>query len=450
MLVRGDEKMGLKIYNSLSNQIEEFIPIHQGKVNMYVCGPTVYNHIHIGNARPVVFYDMMKNYLEYLGYEVHYASNITDVDDKIINQAVAENKTEKEIAGYYEKCYFEAVEKLGSSKPEFIPHATEYIDEMISFIEELIKKEYAYEVDGDVFFRVKKIPNYGCLSNQVSEELEQGARISVNEKKENPLDFSLWKKTEVGIKWKSPFGEGRPGWHTECVVMNHKLFGNQIDIHGGGMDLKFPHHENEIAQNEALYHNSLAKYWMHVGRLEFEGQKMSKSLHNVIYVKDLENNKSGMIMRMVLVFTPYRNNFSYSQEIFDQYEKIFDKWQRAYKQGLYELQLMNIKNDSLDLVDMKEFEEYMNQDFNVQNVMMLIEKITKELNVSIRSKNIEVTSRKWNTLHKILHILGINLFVNPMNDSQLDIYNKWNGARQNKDFEAADTYRKQLVDWGIL
>ncbi|MDE5855711.1 MAG: cysteine--tRNA ligase, partial [Anaeroplasmataceae bacterium] len=327
--------MGLKIYNSLSNQIEEFIPIHQGKVNMYVCGPTVYNHIHIGNARPVVFYDMMKNYLEYLGYEVHYASNITDVDDKIINQAVAENKTEKEIAGYYEKCYFEAVEKLGSSKPEFIPHATEYIDEMISFIEELIKKEYAYEVDGDVFFRVKKIPNYGCLSNQVSEELEQGARISVNEKKENPLDFSLWKKTEVGIKWKSPFGEGRPGWHTECVVMNHKLFGNQIDIHGGGMDLKFPHHENEIAQNEALYHNSLAKYWMHVGRLEFEGQKMSKSLHNVIYVKDLENNKSGMIMRMVLVFTPYRNNFSYSQEIFDQYEKIFDKWQRAYKQGLY-------------------------------------------------------------------------------------------------------------------
>ncbi|MDE7095666.1 MAG: cysteine--tRNA ligase, partial [Anaeroplasmataceae bacterium] len=274
--------MGLKIYNSLSNQIEEFVPIHPGKVNMYVCGPTVYNHIHIGNARPVVFYDMMKNYLKYLGYDVQYASNITDVDDKIINQAIAEGKTEKEVAGFYEKCYFEAVEKLGSTKPDFIPHATEYIDEMISFIEELIKEGYAYEVDGDVFFRVKKIENYGCLSNQVSEDLEQGARISINEKKENPLDFSLWKKTEVGIKWKSPFGEGRPGWHTECVVMNHKLFGNQIDIHGGGMDLKFPHHENEIAQNEALYHNSLAKYWMHVGRLEFEGQKMSKSLHNVI------------------------------------------------------------------------------------------------------------------------------------------------------------------------
>lgn len=450
MLVIGDEKMGLKIYNSLSNQIEEFVPLHSGKVNMYVCGPTVYNHIHLGNARPVVFYDMLKNYLEYLGYEVHYASNITDVDDKIINQAISENKTEKEVAGFYEKCYFEAVEKLGSSKPEFIPHATEYIDEMISFIEKLIKEGYAYEVDGDVFFRVKKISNYGCLSNQVSEDLEQGARISINEKKENPLDFSLWKKTEVGIKWKSPFGEGRPGWHTECVVMNHKLFGDQIDIHGGGMDLKFPHHENEIAQNEALYHNSLAKYWMHVGRLEFEGQKMSKSLHNVIYVKDLENNKSGMIMRMVLVFTPYRNNFSYSQEIFDQYEKVFDKWQRAYKQGLYELQLTHTKDETLDLSDMNEFEEFMNQDFNVQNVMMLIEKITKELNVSIRSKDIELTSRKWNTLHKILHILGINLFVTPMTQSQLDVYRKWNDARQNKNFEAADTYRKQLVDWSIL
>lgn len=450
MLVIGDGKMGLKIYNSLSNQIEEFVPIHEGKVNMYVCGPTVYNHIHIGNARPVVFYDMMKNYLEYLGYEVHYASNITDVDDKIINQAIEENKTEKEIANYYEKCYFEAVEKLGSQKPEFIPHATEYIDEMISFIEKLIDEGYAYEVDGDVFFRVKKISNYGCLSNQVSDDLEQGARISVNEKKENPLDFSLWKKTVVGIKWNSPFGEGRPGWHTECVVMNHKLFGSQIDIHGGGMDLKFPHHENEIAQNEALYHNSLAKYWMHVGRLEFEGQKMSKSLHNVIYVKDLENNKAGMIMRMVLIFTPYRNNFSYSQEIFEQYEKVFEKWQRAYKQALYEIQLAKIEQNSLNLEAMKEFEEYMNQDFNVQNVMMLLERLTKELNIYIRSKNIEMTSRIWNTMHKILHILGINLFVDPMKEEQLNVYSLWNEARKNKDFEAADAYRVQLVNWGIL
>ena len=210
--------MGLRIYNSLSNQIEEFEPIHKGKVNMYVCGPTVYNHIHIGNARPVVFYDMVRNYLKYLGYEVCFASNITDIDDKIINQAIKEKKPEKEIAEFYEKSYFESVKTLGSQKPDFIPHATEYIDEMISFIEELIEKDYAYVVEGDVFFRVNKIPNYGCLSNQISDELEQGARISVNTKKENPLDFNLWKKTDLGIKWKSPFGEGRPGWHTECEI----------------------------------------------------------------------------------------------------------------------------------------------------------------------------------------------------------------------------------------
>lgn len=450
MLVIGDEGMGLKIYNSLSNRLEDFVPIAKGRVNMYVCGPTVYNHIHIGNARPVVFYDMVKNYLRYLGYEVKYASNITDVDDKIINQAVLENKKESEIAAYYEKCYFDAVKSLGSEKPDYIPHATEYIDEMISFIEELINRGYAYEVDGDVFFRVKSIPNYGCLSNQVSDDLEQGARISVNEKKENPLDFSLWKKTNVGIKWDSPFGSGRPGWHTECVVMNHRLFGNQIDIHGGGMDLKFPHHENEIAQNEALYHNSLAKYWMHVGRLEFNGEKMSKSKGNVIYVKDLENDKAGMILRMVLVFTPYRNNFSYSDEVYNQYEVAFNKWQRAYKQALYELQLNDYRDDSLDSNDLGLFEEYMNQDFNVQNVMMQIEKIIKELNTAIRGKELLAVSTKLNTLAKILGVLGINLFVKPMTDEELTIYKKWNTARINKDYEQADAYRNELVNRGIL
>lgn len=450
MLVIGDEIMGLRIYNSLSNQIEEFEPIHKGKVNMYVCGPTVYNHIHIGNARPVVFYDMVRNYLKYLGYEVHFASNITDIDDKIINQAIKEGKTEKEIAEVYEKSYFEAVKKLGSQKPDYIPHATEYIEEMISFIEELIQDGYAYEVDGDVFFRVNKISNYGCLSNQVSEELEQGARISVNAKKENPLDFTLWKKTDVGIKWSSPFGEGRPGWHTECVVMNHKIFRGEIDIHGGGMDLKFPHHENEIAQSEALYHNPLAKYWTHVGRLELDGQKMSKSKGNVIYVKDLENTITGMILRMVLLFTPYRNNFSYTQEIFEQYEKIFEKWQRAYKQGLYDLEVRGIESLSLNEAWLHEFEEYMNQDFNVQNVMMLLEKIVKELNTDLRSKNLERIPLEVNTMRKILEILGIDLFVSPMTKEQLEVYKKWNQARSDKDFTSADFYRKQLADWGIL
>ena len=235
-----------------------------------------------------------------------------------------------------------------------------------------------------------------------------------------------------------------------CVVMNHKLFQGEIDIHGGGMDLKFPHHENEIAQSEALFHNSLAKYWTHVGRLELEGQKMSKSKGNVIYVKDLENTITGMILRMVLLFTPYRNNFSYTNELFEQYEKIFVKWQRAYKQGLYELQLIGIKVNLPNPQLMHEFEEYMNQDFNVQNVMMLIEKITKDLNVSIRSKNCDAIAVNLSTMQKILEVLGINLFVHPMSKEQLEVYRKWNQARNDKDFAAADGYRIQLTEWGIL
>ena len=442
--------MGLKIYNSLTNQLEEFKPINAGKVNMYVCGPTVYNYIHIGNARPVVFYDMVKRYLEFLGYDVTYASNITDVDDKIINAAIKEGKTEKEIADFYEKAYFDAAALVGSAKPDEIPHATEYIEEMIEFIKSLIDNGYAYEVDGDVFFRVNKVSDYGCLSNQVSEDLEQGARISVNEKKENPLDFSLWKKTDVGIKWDSPFGAGRPGWHTECVVMNHKLFKGEIDIHGGGMDLKFPHHENEIAQSNAAYGNHLAKYWMHVGRLDLAGVKMSKSLNNVIYVKDLENTKKGMVMRMVLLFTPYRNIFSYTGELFEQYEKSFDKWQRAYKQGLYELQVQNIETSELVKEDIDKFVEYMDQDFNVQNVMMLIEQIVKDLNMAIRGKDFELVSVKWNTLDKILNVLGINLFVNPMNTEQLEVYKQWLSARAAKDFDSADIYRAKLVEWELI
>lgn len=442
--------MSLKIYNSLSNKIEEFKPIHPNKVTMYVCGPTVYNHIHIGNARPVVFYDMLKNYLEFLGYQVTYASNITDVDDKIINQALLEHKTEKEIADYYEQAYFKAVELVGSKKPDEIPHATDYIEEMIHFIQDLLDKGYAYEVDGDVFFRVHKIQDYGCLSNQVSEDLEQGARISINEKKENPLDFALWKKTDAGIKWNSPFGSGRPGWHTECVVMNHKLFGGEIDIHGGGMDLKFPHHENEIAQSMALYQHHLARYWMHVGRLDLDGVKMSKSLHNVIYVKDLENNKMGMIMRMVLLFTPYRNNFSYSEEIFSQYEKAFIKWQRAYKQGMYLLQLQGIEPTCKDEQAIESFKEYMNQDLNVQNVMMLIEQLVKDLNTSVRNQDLKTTEEKWKTLDTILKVLGIRMFIDKMTDEQLNVYHSWLHAREVKDFECADACREQLVIWGIL
>ena len=442
--------MGLTIYNSLTNKMEEFIPQQENKVNMYVCGPTVYNYIHIGNARPVIFYDMMRRYLKFLGYDVTYASNITDVDDKIIKKALEQNKTEKEIATFYENAYFDAVKEVGSTKPDLIPHATDYIGEMISFIQELIEKGYAYNVDGDVFFRVSKISDYGCLSNQVTEDLESGARISVDSKKESPLDFALWKKTDEGIKWDSPFGEGRPGWHTECVVMNHKLFGTALDIHGGGMDLKFPHHENEIAQFEALYKTHLAKYWIHVGRLDLAGEKMSKSLGNVIYVKDLESKKEGMILRSLILFSPYRSIISYSEDLKNQYAKEYDKWQRAYKQALYTLQYENKLTDKVNDSDISKFKEYMNQDFNVQNVLTLINDIVKEINTSLRSKNYDETAIKLNTFKTIFDVLGINLFVEEMNEEQLDAYSKWMEARNNKDFETADIYRNKLIEWKIL
>ncbi len=442
--------MALVIYNSLTNKVEEFKPINGNKVNMYVCGPTVYGYIHIGNARPVIFYDMLRRYLAFSGYDVTYASNITDVDDKIINKAISENTTEKVVAKMFEDAYWDSVERVGSSKPDLIPHATDYINEMIELIEDLIQKGYAYVSSGDVFFRVSKIKDYGCLSNQQIEELNSGARISVDDKKENPLDFALWKKTEVGIKWDSPFGSGRPGWHTECVVMNHKLFGDVIDIHGGGMDLKFPHHENEIAQAEAAYGSHLAKYWIHVGRLDLNGVKMSKSLGNVIYVKDIDNTHDGMVLRCLILFSPYRQMIPYSMDLFNQYAKEYDKWVRAYKQCLFELQYKGLLKDEVDPSLIDEFKKYMDDDFNVQNVLTLINNIVKAMNTSLRAKDYDTLALKLHTLEVILDVLHINLFVDKMTEEQLAVYKEWQEARLNKDFEKADIARAKLVEWKLV
>lgn len=442
--------MGLVIYNSLSNSKEEFKPLKGNKVNMYVCGPTVYGYIHIGNARPVIFYDMMRRYLSFIGYDVTYASNITDVDDKIIKKAIEGKTSEKAVASMFEEAYWDSVKKVGSSKPDLIPHATDYIDDMIELINGLIEKGYAYTVDGDVFFRVSKIQDYGCLSNQQIEELNSGARISVDDKKESPLDFALWKKTDIGIKWDSPFGPGRPGWHTECVVMNHKLFGDYIDIHGGGMDLKFPHHENEIAQAEAAYGTHLAKYWIHVGRLDLNGVKMSKSLGNVIYVKDIDSTHDGMVLRCLILFSPYRQMIPYSMDLFNQYAKEYDKWVRAYKQCLFELQYQNKLTDSVVEEDIEEFKKYMDDDFNVQNVLTLINNIVKNMNTSLRTKEYDSLALKLHTLEVILDVLHINLFVNKMTDEQLLVYKEWQDARINKDFEKADIARNKLVEWKLI
>lgn len=440
--------MPLMIYNSLSNKIEEFIPEDKNNVKMYVCGPTVYSDIHIGNGRPVVFYDMLRNYLEFIGYHVTYASNITDVDDKIINNAIKNNMSESEYAKKYEKLYFEAYEKLGSRKPDLIPHATEYIPDMIEFINELLEKGYAYQKGGNVYFRINKIPDYGCLSNQVSEDLEEGARVDIEAAKENPLDFNLWKDTKVGIKYPSPFGAGRPGWHTECVVMNHRLFGNSIDIHGGGMDLKFPHHENEIAQSEALYHNHLSKYWIHVGRLNKKNEKMSKSLGNTILVKDL-TDEEARIMRMLLLFSPYRNIIEYSDELFKQYEKEYQKWQRAIKQANLIIASKNI-NEEASSEDIEKFISYMNQDLNVQNVMTLLQEILKTINTSIRGNDYVLLAKKTKAFMTILNVFAINLNLPVIDEEVINYYNRWQEARVNKDYETADECRNYLAARSVI
>ena len=440
----------LRFYNSLTNKIEDFVPLKEKEVNIYVCGPTVYNYIHIGNARPVVFYDLVRRYLIFCGYNVKFASNITDIDDKIINKAEELGKTEKEIATYYEKAYFNDTDRLNSLRPDYIPHATEYIPDMINFIEDLIAKGYAYNVDGDVYFRIAKINDYGILSNQDQKELNEGARVEVVDKKENPLDFTLWKKTSTGIKWSSPFGEGRPGWHTECVVMIHKLFGNLIDIHGGGMDLKFPHHENEICQCEALYNTHLAKSFLHVGRVDLKGVKMSKSLGNYIFVKDFDTLEKIMVLRLILLFSPYRANINYQDELFEQYKAIYEKWQRAYKQAFYYLQANDLTNKEIDESIISTFKSYMDDDFNVQNVQTLLDELVKNINQLFRNKDYATLNIKLNTFITIINVFGIDFNVKELDEDAKNIYLSWQDARNNKDFEAADKWRNVLLEKGIL
>ena len=437
----------MKIYNSLTDKKEEFKTINEGKVNMYVCGPTVYNFIHIGNARPVVFFDIVKRYLTYKGYKVTYASNITDVDDKIINRAIEENVSEKDIVDKFANQYFIDCANLGSNKPDVIPYATNYINQMVNYIKNLEDTGYAYYNDGNVYFRISKIDDYGILSNQRKEDLIAGARIDVEDKKESPLDFTLWKNTDVGIKWDSPWGKGRPGWHTECCVMIDDIFKGEIDIHGGGTDLKFPHHENEIAQANASGHNHLSKYWMHVGRLQIDNQKMSKSEGRTIWVKDLIKEYPYQAFRLFILSSHYRQPINYTDEIINQYNKEWEKISKAYKQAYVSL-VMDDKLTKELSEDIKEFESYMDDDFNTPNVLMLINNIIKKINTKVRSK--EDFSADFNTLDVILNSLGIIPSKPNIDDEAKEVYKNWNKARVNKDFEAADKYRNILIEKGII
>ncbi len=444
----------MKLYNSYTLKEEEFKPINEGQVNMYVCGPTVYNHAHIGNARPIVVFDTLRRTLEALGYKVKFVSNFTDVDDKIINKAIEEGVSEKEIAERYIKAYNDVRNSLNIIPIDVTPRVTETMDEIIAFIDELVKKGWAYELDGDVYFSVKDDPNYGELSHQKLEDLDSGARVEIDEAKKNPLDFALWKKTEKGIKWDSPWGEGRPGWHTECVVMIGKEFdGGLIDIHGGGKDLKFPHHENEMAQSRCVNGHHLANYWVHNGMLETKGGKMSKSLGNTQWAKDVIEQYGANLVRWFLLSARYRDSLIYDDETFNAAKTELNKIELALKQA--EVKVKTSRKEFSNSYNEEKYEEFLKQmqdDLNTPNAYMVIFDTVKLLNQALRVKEIdfEEISKQYNAIKKMLDILGIDIKEVKMDDDDLKTYDAWLVAKNQKDFETADKYRAVLTEKGIL
>lgn len=436
----------MRIYNTLSGKLEEFKPIREGEINMYVCGPTVYSYAHVGNMCPVIIFDMVYRYFKYLGYKVNYASNFTDVDDKIIKAAMEAGVTEKELTEKYIKIYLDDVKALNCLDIDYRPKVTETMDEIIAYIKELMDKGYAYQNGDDVYFRVGKVDDYGKLSKQNIEELNAGNRIEVDENKENPYDFVLWKKTKEGITWDSPFGKGRPGWHTECVVMINKLFGNNIDIHGGGVDLKFPHHENEMAQSCAACGTSLANYWMHNGHVLVDGVKMSKSLGNFMTAHELLEKYPANVIRLSILKTSYRLPFDFTEALFKDSSSINDKVYNALKQANLEIQINDLKAGTIKQ-DLK-INEIMDDDFNTSNLVTYLLELVKELNAKLRAKEefIEVYDR----IMLITFILGLEYDFVSLTEDDKKVYNSWLESRKNKDFEKADELRGILVERNII
>lgn len=436
----------MKIYNSLTDKLEEFKPIEKGKIKMYVCGPTVYNYVHIGNMRPAITFDMVYNYFKYLGYDVKYASNFTDVNPKIINAAKELGITEREVADKFIEAYLNDLKSFNCGEIDYRPRVINHMEDIYNFITKLIEKDMAYVVDGDVYFRVSKVKDYGMLSNQDIEELRSGARVEVDEKKESPLDFALWRRTEDGEQFKSPWGMGIPGWHTECVVMINSIFGSKIDIHGGGVDLKFPHHENEIAQSVALNDNYLANYWMHNGHINLDGEKMSKSLGNFILAKDFIKEHDANTVKLALFKTHYRLPLNFTDEVFKEAQVLDEKIYNALKQANLVIQV-----NSLNVGEIKEdkkINEIMDEDFNTPNLITYLIDLIKDLNVALRNNsNIEEI---YDKIMLVNQILGLKYDLYVMSEEDKELYSKWLDYRKNKDFNKADELRTILAERNIL
>lgn len=446
--------MEIKLYNSLSNQIEVFKPLKENEVTCYVCGPTVYGYVHIGNMRPVVTFDILRRLFISLGYKVTFISNFTDIDDKIIKQAQIEKITEKELSEKYIDAFEKDRERIHALKPDFQPRVTQTMDDIIKFIGDLLDCGYAYVIDGDVYFRVTKIEDYGCLSNMKKDDLLVGARIDENSKKESPLDFALWKKTDEGIKFESPWSLGRPGWHSECVVMINKIVpGGKIDIHGGGFDLKFPHHENEIAQEEALYHHKIAKYWMHNGFINIDNVKMSKSLGNIKRAVDLLDEYGGNAVRFVLVNSYYRTPVNFSDDLLINAKKELDKIEHVYRTLSIKIQSLNGDITNYDgKLDSDEFLKALCDDLNTPNALTELYKLIKQININLRNSNTTIDELRKNyfTLKDMLNVLGLVFDEVILTDEDKTLLNDYQEAKKNKDFAKSDQIRTILMQRKLL
>jgi cysteinyl-tRNA synthetase len=454
----------MKVYNTLTNQKEEFIPIEEGKVKIYVCGPTVYNFFHIGNARPFVVFDTLRRYLKYRGYEVKFVQNFTDVDDKIINRAREEGITAPEVSEKYIKEYFEDAGALNVIKADVHPKVSEHIPEIIEFVQTLIDKGYAYEADGDVYYSTRKFADYGKLSGQNIDDLESGARIAIGEVKKDPLDFALWKarKQDDEIAWESPWGMGRPGWHIECSTMARKHLGETIDIHGGGQDLQFPHHENEIAQSEACNGVPFAHYWMHNGYITIDGKKMSKSLNNFFTVRDIRKQYSGDVIRFFLLSGHYRGPINFSDTLMEQAKQGYERIANAKETldflagpGSNGAEKMSAEEKTMleSLAKYKDqFIEAMDDDLNTADGITAIFDLVSEINLDVKDgASKEFAGEAIKKIDELTDVLGI--FQDKKEDAiGADIQalvEERQTARKEKNFARADEIRDQLAEMGI-
>lgn len=452
--------MSVQIYNTLTRKKETFQPIEEGKVKMYVCGPTVYNYIHIGNARPAIVFDTVRNYLQYKGYEVKFVSNFTDVDDKLIKAARELGEDVPATADRFIKAYFEDVGALGCKKADVHPRVMENMDLIIEFIQALIDKGMAYESSGDVYYRTRDFKDYGKLSHQSIDELRVGARIEVDERKQDALDFTLWKAAKDGeISWDSPWGKGRPGWHIECSAMAKEYLGDTIDIHAGGQDLAFPHHENEIAQTEALTEKPFANYWMHNGYINIDNEKMSKSLGNFVMVHDIIKHHDPAVLRFFILSVHYRNPINYSEELLESTKISLDRLRTTYENLKHrQTASTNITHNDAEWFEKigelhAMFEEAMDDDFNTANAISVLFELSRQGNYYLLEKvtSDAVIEAFLNEFRILFDVLGIKLEVEQSLDAMVEkLIEERNRARKERNFTRSDEIRDELKAMNII